>query len=260
VRWIQAAVYFAVLPLAYAQPDPRALLRESIRNYQQDWRTGMSWSCTETEVSHSDGADKVEVSEVIPLEGTPYDKLIEKNGRPLTPEERRREDEKFEKAARERRSESPEERRARIQKYENERAFIKDIPNAYNFTLAGDGVVDGRPAWILGMTPRAGFVPATPRGGMLRHLRGRLWIDKQDLQWARAEAHVIEPISIGWILARIGAGARITLQMTRVVKGVWLPAKIDVDGAARVLLFHNKVLDEHLTFSGYHPQSAYIGR
>jgi hypothetical protein len=41
--------------------------------------------------------------------------------------------------------------------------------------------------------------------------------------------------------------------MTRVVKGVWLPERIDVQGAARVLLVHNKVLDEHLTFSGYHP-------
>jgi hypothetical protein len=91
---------------------------------------------------------------------------------------------------------------------------------------------------------------------MLKHIKGRLWIDKQDVQWAKAEAHVIDPISIGWILARIGEGAQIGLDMERVVDGLWMPKRIDVDGTARVLMVRNKVLDEHLTFSGYHPHSA----
>jgi len=216
----------------------------------------MSWACTQTDVTRSDGANKADVYEVIPLSGTPYDKLVEKDGRPLTPAERRREDEKFEKAAREREKESSEERRERVRKYEDQRSFLSDIPNAYDFHLAGEETVDGRPAWVLGMTPRAGFVPTTAHGAMLKHLQGKLWIDEQDIQWARAEAQVIEPISIGWILARIGAGARISLRMTRVVNGLWLLEKIDVAGEARVLMVHNKPLDEHLTFSGYHSESS----
>jgi hypothetical protein len=35
-----------------------------------------------------------------------------------------------------------------------------------------------------------------------------------------------------------------------------MPERIDIDGSAQVLMVHNKVLDEHLTFSGYHPHSA----
>jgi hypothetical protein len=182
--------------------------------------------------------------------------LIRKNGRPLTPEELRKEDRKFEKAARERKKESPEERAARIEKYESERSFLKYLPHAYDFAPMGDGIVHGRPAWILGVSLRAHFVPTTPHGGMLQHIKGKLWIDKQDAQWAKAEAHVIDPISIGWILARIGEGAQIKLDMARVVDGLWMPERIDIDGTARVLMVHNKVLDEHLTFSGYHPHSA----
>ncbi len=256
MKLIPVVIGLSLVPLVYAQPDPKTLLLESIANYQHDWRAGMNWACTQTDVSRSDGTNKINVYEVTPLDGTPYDRLVEKDGRPLTPEERRREDEKFEKAARERKAESSEERQDRIRKYEDQRSFLKDIPNAYDFRLEGQETVDGRPAWVLGMTPKAGFVPTTSRGAMLKHLEGKLWIDEQDVQWARAEAHVIEPISIGWILARIGTGAKISLRMTRVVNGLWLLEKIDVAGEARVLMVHNKTIDEHLTFSGYHPEGA----
>jgi hypothetical protein len=234
-------------------------LLQSIHNYDLDWRAGMLWGYTQTDVTRADGTDEVDVSEVVPLEGTPYERLIRKGGRPLTPEELRREDRKFEKAARERKKESPAERAVRIEKYQGERSFLKDLPNAYDFAPLGEGIVDGRPAWILGVTPRADFVPTTSHGGMLKHIKGKLWIDKQDVQWAKAEASVIDPISVGWILARIGEGAQIRLDMARVVDGLWMPERIDIDGTARVLMVHNKVLNEHLTFSGYHPQSSDIG-
>ena len=256
---IPALVCIAALPCAYGQPDSKALLLQSIRNYERDWRAGMLWGYTQTDAIRADGTDEVDVSEVIPLEGTPYERLIRKDGRPLTPEEQSREERKYEKAALERKKESPAKRAARIEKYENERSFLKDLPNAYDCTPMGEGMVDGRPAWILGVTPRAGFVPTTPQGGMLRHIKGKLWIDKQDVQWARAEAHVIDPISIGWILARIGEGAQIELNMARVMDGLWMPERINIDGTVRVLMVHNKVLDEHVTFSGYHPYGAASG-
>src|SRR5580700_4811020 len=118
-----------MLPFAYGQADPKALLLRSIENYERDWRAGMQWGYTQTDVTRTDGTNEVEVSEVIPLEGTPYERLISKDGRPLTPEEQRKEDQKLEKAARERARESPEERAERIRKYETERSFLKDLPN-----------------------------------------------------------------------------------------------------------------------------------
>jgi hypothetical protein len=235
------------------QPDSKALVLQSVRNYERDWRAGMLWGYTQTDVTRADGAQEVDVSEVIPLEGTPYERLILRNGKPLTAAEKSKEDRKYEKAARERKNESPAKRAARIEKYESERSFLKDLPNAYDFAPMGEETVNGRPAWILGVAPRANFVPTTPRGGMLKHIKGRLWIDKRDLQWVKAEARVIDPISIGWILARVDQGAKIELNMERVADGLWMPARIDIDGTVRVMLVHNKALDEHVTFTGYHP-------
>ena len=217
----------------------------------------MTWAYTETDVSRKDGKKEVVVSEVIPLEGTPFDRVISKDGKPLSPEEKRKEDEKFAREAQKRKSETPAERQARIRKYENERSFLKDLPNAYDFRIVGEQVVDGRPAWVMSLKPRPYFEPTTSRGGMLKHIEGKLWIDKEDVQWAKAEAHVTEPISIGWIIARIGQGAEIKLDMKRVVNGLWMPEAITIDGRAKVLMVHNKVIDEHMSFSGYHrPERA----
>jgi hypothetical protein len=50
----------------------------------------------------------------------------------------RAEDRKYQKTLKERESESAFVRAARIRKYENDRAFVGDIPEAYHFKLLGE--------------------------------------------------------------------------------------------------------------------------
>jgi hypothetical protein len=245
-----------LIPAAYAQVDPKALVEQSIVNYNHDWREAMSWSYIQTDMTQADDATKIEAFEVIPLAGTPYDRLILRDGEPLDATEKRKEDRKFDKTLKERSEESPEERADRIQKYEKARAFIDEVPNAYDFKLLGSETVNGRPAWVVQLTPRMGFVPESPHASILRHIVGKLWIDKQDVRWAKAEAPVMDKISIGVILARIGPGTNFKLEQTRITDDLWLPSRIAINGAARVLLFYCKNLNEQLTFSGYHKESS----
>lgn len=255
-----AFVSAAVIAPASAQIDPRALVRQSIVNYDHDWREAMSWAYTQTDVTKEDNGKKVEVFEVAPLAGTPYDRLILRNGQPLGPAERRKEERKYEKTLRERTAESPRETAERIQKYSKARAFIDEVPNAYDFKLLGSEFVDGRPAWVVQLTPRAGFVPESPYAAMLRHIEGKLWIDKQDTRWARAEAPVMDTISIGVILARIEPGTNFAVEQARIADDLWLPKRIVINGTARVLLVHDKNLAEQLNFSGYHKESSTSAR
>jgi hypothetical protein len=249
-----------ILPRATAQPAPQidagALVRQSVQNYERDWREAMSWSYRQTDVTKSDDNAEVEVSEVVPIGGTPYERLLMKNGQKLPAEEQKKEEHKYEKTLRARETETPAERQERIRKYEAERAFVKDIPDAYDFKLCGETMVNGRAAWIIKMSPKAGFIPTAPHSSMLRHIEGTLWLDKEDLQWAKAEADVIDTIEIGWILARVGPGTHFYVQQTRVADGLWLPERIVISGVARVLLVHERVLNEELTFSGYQKGSA----
>ncbi len=229
-------------------------------NYNHDWREAMSWAYTQTDVTPDDDEKKVEVFEVTPLVGTPYDRLICRNGKPLDPAEQRKEQRKYEKVLKERTEESPRERAERIQKYEKARAFIDEVPNAYDFKLVGSELVNGRPAWVVQLTPRADFVPQSQNAAMLRHIEGKLWIDQQDIRWARAEAPVIDSINIGVILARIAPGTKFELEQTRIADDLWLPRRIVINGTARVLMLHDKNLDEQLSFSGYHKESATSAR
>ena len=250
-------LYFALVSAAWGQAtwgqvDPNDIVRKSIENCERDWRASMSWAWTQTDISMADSKKEVTVTEMVPLAGTPFERLIMKDGHPLTPEERRKEDRKFEKALSQRENEPASEREARIRKYENERAFIKDIPEAYSFSLLGEDNVEGRAAWLIRMTPRAGFVPAAPHAALLEHFEGKLWIDKEDFQWIKADARAIETVSIGWIVARIGPGAHFTFEQTRVANGLWMPKRLTVAGLVRVMMVYGKSLNEEVMYSGYH--------
>jgi hypothetical protein len=245
------AGYLSVTILC-GQVAPQQIVRQSIQNYQRDWKASRdTWTYTQKDVTESDGTKVVEVSEIIPLNGTPYERLISKNGHPLSGDDARKEERKYERALHQREKETKEERAERIRKYESERAFVKDIPEAYDFKLVGAENVEGRPAWVITMAPHPGFVPSTPHAALLGHIEGKLWIDKEDLQWAKAEAHVFDTINIGWIVARVRPGTRFTVEQTRVENGLWMPRRITICGAAHVMLVHNKLINEELTYSGY---------
>jgi hypothetical protein len=240
------------LTVLYGQVDPKAIVRQSIQNYQRDWKASRdTWTYTQKDVSDSDGMKEIQVSEIMPLDGTPYERVISKNGHPLSGDDARKEEHKYEHALQKREKETKEERAERIHKYESERAFVKDIPEAYDFKLVGEENVEGRPAWVITMIPHLGFVPSTPHAALLEHIEGKLWIDKEDLQWAKAEAHVFDTISIGWIVARVQPGTRFTVEQTRVENGLWMPRRITICGAAHVMLVHNRAINEELTYSGY---------
>lgn len=255
MRFLVAVV---LVSAAYGQADPKALVAQSIRNYDHDWREAMSWAYTQTDITHADDGKVVEVSEVIPVAGTPYERLISRNGEPLDKADQRKENRKYEKTVEERMDETPAESAERIRKYEKSRAFIDEVPEAYDFKLLRDEPVNGRPAWVIKLTPRMGFTPDSPHASVLRHIEGKLWIDKQDVRWARAQARVIDTISIAFILARIGPGTRFELDQTRISDDLWLPKKIEIDGSARVFMFHNKDLAEQLTFNDYHRETTSV--
>jgi hypothetical protein len=242
---------------AYGQTNPKEVVRQSVQNYLHDWRQARaSLAYTQTDVTMADDTKEIEVSQIFPLCGTPYERLTRKDGHPLTPAEQRKEDRKYDRARRQREAETAAQREARIRKYDSERSFVNDIPEAYTFKAAGEETVGGRPAWVITMTPRPGFTPTTPHGGMLAHIEGKLWIDKEDVRWAKAEAHVTDTIGIGWILARVEPGTRFTVDQIRVEPGLWMPRRITIHGAAHVMLVHSKSLNEELTYSGYHQESS----
>src|SRR5205823_6007380 len=124
-----------------------------------------------------------------------------------------------------------------------------DIPDAYDFRLLGEPVVNGRRAYEIMATPRREY--AGNYRNLLHNVQGKLWIDAQDYQWVRVEAEVLQSFSIGLFLARIGKGTELAFEMTRVNDEIWAPKRVSLTASAGLALVKKINAEQDVTFSNY---------
>ncbi|MEJ5366839.1 MAG: hypothetical protein WHT08_00885 [Bryobacteraceae bacterium] len=254
------ALLFAVL-LPAETPDPAEIVRRSVERDRLNFERANDYSYIQhTEQRRLDKNGRVvkvesRTYDVIVLDGEPYEKLIAKDGKPLPEAEARKEQEKLDRELSRRRSENPESRSRRLRELEKRRRegreFAQEIPEAFQFRLAGEEILDGRPVWVIDAEPRPGFKPKARRADLLPKFRGRLWIDQQDYQWVRVEAETIAPVSFGWILARLDPGARMTFEQRRVHGEVWLPSHARMQLGARLALLRKIRAEVEVSWRDY---------
>lgn len=230
-----------------ASENPRELVRKAIDNYRLDAQAALHYTYTTTDISPKGS----EVTQVIPLEGTHIERLIARDGKPLNAEEEKRQQAKIDEAAKKRASESPSEREKRIGKYREQSNFLRDVPDAFDFTRLPDEVLNGRVNYVIQCTPKPDYQPHDMKSRMFGKLNAKIWIDKEDTRMTKADAEVIDTMSIGWIMARICKGGHIELTQTRVADDVWLPKTISINGNARILLVDDKKVNEQIVFDQF---------
>jgi hypothetical protein len=198
---------------------------------------------------------EVKTYEILEIYGEQVRRLIEKDDKPLDAKEAAKEEEKIQKILDKRKDESDEDRRKREEKEvkdrEDGRKFIREVADAYDFTLVGTEQVGGRDAWVIDGEPRPGFEPHMKEAKVLSKLHGRVWIDKGDLQLAKMNIEMLDTVSFGWVLARIHKGTRVMLEQTRVNDEVWLPRHVTFKVDARVALFKGYNLDGDQEYRDY---------
>jgi hypothetical protein len=198
---------------------------------------------------------EIRTYEVMEIYGEQVQRLIEKDDKPLPSKEAAKEEEKIQKVIDKRKTESDEDRRKREEREEKDREegreFVRDVADAYNFTLVGTEMLAGRETWVIDGAPRAGFVPRAKDAKYLSKFRGRVWIDKTDLQLAKLDMECLDTISWGLFLARFHKGSRFTLEQTRVNDEVWLPGHLTFKVDARLALLKGIDVDGEQTFRDY---------
>ena len=210
--------------------------------------------------NHLDGKGKtksteVKTYEILEIYGEQVRRLIQKDDQPLDVKEAAKEEQKIQKIIDKRKNESDEDRKKReekeIKEREDDRKFVREVADAYDFKLVGTEEVGGRAAWVIDGEPRAGFEPRTREAKFLSKLHGRVWIDKGDLQLARMDVEAIDTMSVGWVVARIYKGTRVMLEQTRVNDEVWLPRHVTFKVDMRVALFKGYNLDGDEEYRDY---------
>ena len=251
---------FIAVAAAWAQ-DPKELVRRSIAQDQLDWMRmkDYTWQAHSVE-KHLDSRGKVESTkreawETLMLDGQPYRRTLERDGKPLNPEEERGEQKKLDRETRRLSSETPSGKMRRIEDAESRRrrefAFLSEIPELFDLRFEGDSTVDGRPVWVVSGAPRPGAKAKSGDAKMLLKLRGRMWIDKATYQWARVEAETTDTISWGLFLARLDSGAKMIFEQTEVNTELWFPKRLQLTGSGRVGLLKRLAREEEIEWSNY---------
>jgi hypothetical protein len=258
-RWHPVLVL--LIAAAACAQDPRELVSRSIAQDQLDWvrMKDYTWQAHSVE-KRLDSRGKVESTkretwETLMLDGQPYRRTLERDGRPLSPEEQRSEQKKLDKGTRRLSSETPAEKQRRMEEAEKRRrrefAFLSEIPELFDLRFEGDSTVDGRSVWVVSGAPRPGAKAKSGDAKMLLKLRGRMWIDKATYQWARVEAETTDTISWGLFLARLNSGAKMIFDQAEVNSELWLPKRLLLTGSGRIGLIKRLSQDEEIEWSNY---------
>ncbi len=203
------------------------------------------------------GVKKTETrtSEVLEIYGEPVERLTAKDDKPLSASEAKKEDDKIQKIIDKRKNESEDARRKRLEKEEKDREedrkFVLEVADAFNFRLIGSETIDGHDAWVLDGEPRPGYEPKSREAKMLTKFKGRVWIDKAETQWVKLDVTAIDTLSIGWVLARIHKGTHVMVEQTKVNDEVWLPKHLQAHVDLRVALFKGYDVDVDQTYRDY---------
>jgi len=194
-------------------------------------------------------SETVDVTRIIVVNGARFEQLLEHNGQLPSAKEQKQSDSDLDKL----KHETPDEQTARLRKNEENRAFLRDVLEGFDFRLVGEEIVDGRPAYVLHATPHPGYHAHGKYAKMFSKVEGKLWVDKQDFGWIKVDGQVTQSFSMGLILARVERGSHIILEQTCVGDAVWVPKRIEVRATARILFLKSLGIERILTYSDYRP-------
>lgn len=187
------------------------------------------------------GVKRTEVSEydVYWIGDVAVRRLVRKNGRDLTPEEQKKEEDRVGKEAakaRARRERAAAEGRETGSRGEEE-VTVSRLLELGRFTNARRLEMDGRPTIQVDF---AGDPSAKPRNRfeeVIRDMEGTVWVDEGDKVLRRVEGRFARSFKVGGgLLADIQQGTRFRFDQRKVNDEVWLPSTMEAVGAMRVML------------------------
>jgi hypothetical protein len=250
----------ALAATAVAQ-DPKEIFRRSVEKDQVNRALLRQYTYIEKTVQKEfdkNGKEKSaesSVHDISMLYGHQFSKLIEKNGKPLTEKDKQKEQERLEKFTAKWEHETPEQRAKREARREKNRekedAFLREVTDAYDLRLLGDEKVDGKDAWVIQAEPHPGYRAKLDGAKYFAKIHGKVWIDKAEYQWVKAEAETIDTISFGLVLFRLYKGSRLDFEQTRINDEIWLPKSQHLAAAGRLGVFLKASIELNTTYENY---------
>ena len=268
---LQTRALLLILASATALPgqtDAREIIRRAAAADESNWKVARNYTFSEREkLRYLDSQGRVKsqeisIDDVMLVDGSPYHRLVARDDRPLPPAEEKKEQEKLARSLAERRDQTAAQRTQRLSDYilrpEWQREAWRELPNAFDFRLAGEELWNGHTLYAIEATPHQGYQALSRTAKMFAHLRCRLWVDKQDYHLVKGEVEVVDTISVGLFLVRVAKGSRAAFEQARVNDEVWLPSQMHAFVSARVGLLKVLRIEQELSYTKCHESQAPI--
>jgi hypothetical protein len=236
--------------LPAAGPDAREIIRKSAVVDAENDRRAQEYTMVEktTErVFDSSGKVKTansQTSDILNLGGFRYHRQIEKDGKPLSPEEDRKAREELDRKIAERKNQTDAQRQRDLAEHQKRRAearsFLKEVPDAFDFQLLREETIDNRRVWVIRAEPNPSYHPHQTKAKILQKFHCTTWIDQTDYQWVKADCESLDTVSLGLFLARLNKGAHVVFEQTRVNDEVWLLKRMKVNYDVRLALLKHQ--------------------
>jgi hypothetical protein len=153
--------------------------------------------------------------------GLPLPRLVKIAGRNLTAKELEKENER-EAALRQSVTRVDMKDKAK----RKETLVTPDLIEHFDFTVTKREMIEGRPTLVATFKPRLGGAEASIEERIYQKLSGTIWIDEGEAEVAKIDAHLDEPVPVGWFGA-VGSLNQFqgTVERTRLPDGVWVNRK-----------------------------------
>jgi len=245
-------------------PDLKALFKEIDDNQKAIDKIKENYAGARTEEEseyESDGrVKKRELNEYtfFYLNGSEISTRVKKDGKPLSSEEQRKENEKTQKHIEEIQKHQAKKEAKEEKAKEEGKNEEKDEPGIEVFLRACQFVnprrerFRGQDVLVFDFEPNPEFKPHKLVEKAVQKLAGVVWIDEKARDVARLEAYFVGDVKIaGGLLANVQKGTSFVFEQAFVNSEVWLPTYEEVHVGVRVLLVKGFKINEVTRYSDY---------
>jgi len=179
-------------------------------------------------------------SESLTIDGVRVDRVVARDGKPLTPDEAKKESEKIDKevAKDKQQREKLEEKGKATDSRGDQLLTVSRILELGAFSNLRRLDLDGRPTIVADYAGDPKAKTNNEFEKVFRDLVGTVWIDERDRVLVRGEGHFLNDFKIGGgLVLNLHKGLSFEFQTAKVNGEAWLPVSIEAQGSARFLLF-----------------------
>ncbi len=197
---------------------------------------------TQEETDGHGGVKKTETREydIFWVNGVPVHRMTRKNGKELSAEEQKKENEQIDKEvakAKERRAKA-DEKGAETDPQGHDLVTVSRLLELGSFTNARRVQLNGRDTIAVDFAGDPKAKTKTRFEDVIRDLAGTAWVDEQDRMLVKAQGHFLNNFKVGGgMVVNIQKGTNFSMEQRKVNDEVWLPAMVEGQGSARALLF-----------------------